>query len=216
MPENRAESRANHTDTEQDVRPLHVACVEGDMSQLNARLDDDGMSIDERDNNQMTPLMAAAAFGQVDVMKLLLSRAANPHLVQDKGWSALHFASTNENAAATKILLDAGVDIDGETNDGGTALMVAAHCGRINPLRELLVRGGNIHAVDEDGWNALHHACKTDNISVVELLLNAGISIHLQTDDGQSPADIAKSAGFKSVVKFVKSRSNLAASAHHL
>ena len=175
------------------------------MLLIKAKLDE-GLDVNESSTGGITPIMAAAAFGQTDAVEMLLCCGANLQKVSEKEWNALHFASTNETATILEMLLDAGGDIDGETNDEGTALMIAAYCGRIGPVRALLSRGANIHAVDEDGWNALHHACKTDNIRVIELLLRAGVDINQETDDAQTAITIASAHGQRSVLRFVRSR----------
>jgi ankyrin repeat protein len=100
-----------------------------------------------------TALARAAKGGDVEVVKLLLAHGANPTLPTVAGVTPMMMAAgtgysgrdsrgryqTEEQAIEiTKMLLDAGADINQRANDGGTALHGAAGRGR-NQLINLLV-----------------------------------------------------------------------------
>ncbi|RSL90251.1 hypothetical protein CDV31_015731 [Fusarium ambrosium] len=62
--------------------PLHIATTRPELCRL---VLDAGHGIDVTDNNGVTPLMYAAAMGQTEVTKLLISRGANPTLRTPRG-----------------------------------------------------------------------------------------------------------------------------------
>ena len=72
-----------------------------------------------------------------------------------------------------RFLLDRGADVNGKTNWGTNALMVAAAKGHESTVRLLLSKGADVHA-NIDGKTALTFAKDTGNFQIVELLRQAG------------------------------------------
>jgi ankyrin repeat protein len=101
-----------------------------------------------------TPFVRAAQSSDVDLMRLLLSYGADPHVKTDHGDTALIAAagigwvdgvtyewSHEKNVEAVKMLLDLGLDPNASNTDGRTPLMGAALKGR-NEVVQLLVDHG--------------------------------------------------------------------------
>jgi ankyrin repeat protein len=101
-----------------------------------------------------TPFVRAAQSGDVELMKLLLARGADPRIPTDFGDTALTAASgigwvegvtyehsVKENIEAIRLLLDLGLDPNSANKDGRTPLMGAALKGR-NEVVQLLVDHG--------------------------------------------------------------------------
>ena len=59
------------------------------------------------------------------------------------GRVALHWACGNGHLECAKALLEAGADINKQSNQGSTPFMWAANNGRIEVVRELLKQGAN-------------------------------------------------------------------------
>ena len=57
-----------------------------------------------------TPLMAAALYGDADLMKRLMAMGADPHASNVSGATALMWALPD--TAKMRLLLDAGVDVE--------------------------------------------------------------------------------------------------------
>lgn len=72
-----------------------------------------------------TALMLAAARNQKDVVRLLLSKGANPNQADQGGGTALIYASWKGNLDIVKILIESGADVNATTRDGRTSLTVA-------------------------------------------------------------------------------------------
>ena len=109
-----------------------------------------------------TPFLRASQSSDTALMKLLLERGANPKIATDYGDTALSAAagigwvegvtyewSKEENYQAIKMLLDLGLDPNGDNNDGRTPLMGAALKGRNDVIQLLVDRGAKLETRDK-------------------------------------------------------------------
>jgi ankyrin repeat protein len=109
-----------------------------------------------------TPFVRAAQSSDVELMKLLLTRNADPKRATDHGDNALTVAagigwvegvtyerSPAENLAAIRMLLDLGLDPNWANRDGRTPLMGAAMKGRNDVVQLLVDRGARLETRDK-------------------------------------------------------------------
>jgi ankyrin repeat protein len=108
-----------------------------------------------------TPFLRAAQSGDVELMKLLLAAGADPKIATKNGTTALMVAcgigwvegvtyewSPKESFEAVKMLLDLGLDVNAQDNDGRTAMMGAAHKGRNEVVQALFDHGADLSTED--------------------------------------------------------------------
>jgi ankyrin repeat protein len=108
-----------------------------------------------------TPFLRAAQSGDVELMKLLLSRGADPRIATSNNTTALMVAagvgwvegvtfewSAAQNLEAVKMCLDLGLDPNFRDNDGRTPLHGAAHKGSNAVIQLLVDRGGRLDMRD--------------------------------------------------------------------
>ena len=123
-----------------------------------------------------TPLMRAARFADVEVMRVLLDAGADPALKQKD--------------QTTVLMLAAGAGWrTGETILGG--LDYGPESDAIEAVKLCLEHGANITATDEDGLTALHHAVPR-GAGVVQLLVDHGASVETKDKRGRLPLDVAE------------------------
>ncbi|XP_022593796.1 caskin-1-like [Seriola dumerili] len=92
-----------------------------------------------------TPLDLACEFGRVGVVQLLLSSNMCAAMLEPKpsdpnGVSPLHLAAKNGHIDVIRLLIQAGIDINRQS-ESGTALHQAALCGKTEVVRLLLDSG---------------------------------------------------------------------------
>ncbi|XP_077426789.1 caskin-1 isoform X5 [Vanacampus margaritifer] len=92
-----------------------------------------------------TPLDLACEFGRVAVVQLLLSSNMCAAMLEPKpsdpnGVSPLHLAAKNGHIDVIRLLIQAGIDINRQS-ESGTALHQAALCGKTEVVRLLLESG---------------------------------------------------------------------------
>jgi len=77
-----------------------------------------------------------------------------------------------------KNLIDEGVDIDVEYQDGWTTLPLAALCNHTEIVEFLTNRGADVSESYRDGWSPLHSAVEKGNVGMVKFLVGQEVSIH--------------------------------------
>ncbi|MBF6640028.1 ankyrin repeat domain-containing protein [Flavobacterium sp. J49] len=86
-----------------EVTPLCNAIVKGDLTTVKKFIEY-GSDVNESMNG-VTPLMLAARYNKVEIIKVLLEKGARPDAKDDKGFTALKYAEiskANEAAAYLK------------------------------------------------------------------------------------------------------------------
>jgi hypothetical protein len=118
-----------------------------------------------------TAFLRAAKAGDVPAMKLLLTHGADPTLAPTRsGITPLMAAAglgTNEADTtgrqktqaqaieAIQLLLDRGIDVNAQANDGQTAVHGAAMQGYDDVIRFLAAKGAKLDTPDKDGFTPL-------------------------------------------------------------
>ncbi len=100
---------------------------------------DRGADVNARSTNAMknTPLHAAAAGSQVELVRLLLDRGADANSPQEAGWTALHSAAQSGNREMVEVLLAHGAHINTRAQNNQAALDLALTNGRQDVARLL-------------------------------------------------------------------------------
>jgi ankyrin repeat protein len=123
-------------------------------------MDQPGIDLEAKAPNGNTALMMAAFRQNKTAVLELLKRGAQ---VNQKGWTALHYAAAAGSLEITRILLDKYAYIDAESPSGMTPLMIAAREGQEDVVALLLEQGAD--ATLKDGGfhlTAAEFALKAD------------------------------------------------------
>ena len=117
-----------------------------------------------------TPLMSAAANGNIELLKLLLKYGAKPDYPTSAGGTALMSAS--KHTEIFKTLIKHGANIHGRDNYGRTVLIWAALHGTEEVVALLCKMGADPKVEDKGGNTALTEAENKGRSNIVELLKN--------------------------------------------
>src|SRR5690606_6577708 len=125
------------------------------------------------------PLMNAALYGHLDMLKLLVQSGADINATSQQG-TALSWALLTDRRSCAEFLLQSGATSDGpgralrslRSDTGYTPLMYAAMTERNDPalVEVLLARGANVNAESSQGETALDFARRRGNTSLVATL----------------------------------------------
>jgi ankyrin repeat protein len=111
--------------------------------------------------NGTTPLMHAARVGDLEVVKGLLARGADPALMNADSNGALWFACFADSEACVAALIQACAPLDCQNVNGATALIYCASAGKTPLVRLLLEAGANPELMTLDDFSALELASNT-------------------------------------------------------
>ena len=123
-------------------------------------MDQPGIDLEAKAPNGNTALMMAAFRQNKPVVLDMIKRGAH---VNQKGWTALHYAAAAGSVEITNILLEQHAYIDAESPSGMTPLMMAAREGK-EEVVELLLKQGADATLKDGGFKltAAEFATKAD------------------------------------------------------
>jgi ankyrin repeat protein len=144
-----------------------------------------------------TPLFFAIRANNVNWVRLLLEKGADPTIRNNIGLTPFHVAVDNAKDFEILNLLLANEKVDiNETRDqqGLTALHYAITASNVNVARFLLSKGANPNVVYENGRTLLHEAVfLAKDMDVVELLLNhEDVDVHCLDNKGRNALHYAR------------------------
>jgi cytohesin len=133
-----------------------------------------GANINAKDDSGNTPLMIAAEWGKVWIVKALIERGANVNLTDSYGGTALTGAAFGRSMDIVKMLCAAGAKLDARNKDGSTPLHIAATSGTFEIVAYLLQEGAAVNSKDAAGQTPLKRANINKHTDVAELLKQHG------------------------------------------
>ncbi len=166
------------------------------------------------DENGATAFLRASQSGDVELMKLLLSKGADPKINTLLNVSPLHVAagigwvegityewSKESTFEAVKMLLDLGLDVNLQADTGRTAMHGAAHKGRSDVVQILFDKGGRVDVrdygnTDNRGGKLAVHTWQP--VDYADGLVRVGVQSAIgHPETGELLRKLMKQAGFE-------------------
>jgi cytohesin len=117
---------------------------------------------------EMSALARAIELGSFDMVRALLDSGHRPN------WGGivhpLAHAVRERNLVMVDMLLDRGAAVDGEEEEGDTALMYAAGRGNLDVVKRLIKAGANVTHKNREGRDALDFASRGTSQEMIDLL----------------------------------------------
>lgn len=142
--------------------------------------------------------------GNIEKIRQLLSKSANPDKADNEGNIPLLWVSQKENIEILKLLLQSGANTELTNYNGETAIMIACKNGLINTVKVLIEYGANIEATSQDFYSPLLFACEYNHRPVIELLLNNNAKVN--TDNSHWPTPLLLGRTLLDNIKFLVSK----------
>lgn len=110
-----------------------------------------------RDRQGMTPLHAAASYGDLSEVSRLIASGEDPGARDADGFTPLHMAAQGFRVDAAAALLEAGADVNWRNRFGNGPLFVAVFNsrGRGEMIKLLRSHGADPHAANASGQTPL-------------------------------------------------------------
>jgi tRNA A-37 threonylcarbamoyl transferase component Bud32 len=136
------------------------------------------LAVKQGDEKQLLRLFGSS------LEKLLTRKHSN-------GWSLLHYAAHCGHESLVKVLLEKGADVNEETEDGWTPLLLACSHGQIGCVSHLIRhKDVEINKITKRG-SGLHLAVTYGHADAVCSLLKAKASCDLEDFNGKIPLELA-------------------------
>ena len=147
---------------------------------------------------------------RLDILMFLLSINTNPNPTNDRGQTALMYASYFNKYETVLSLLNAGADTNLQRNDGMTALNMSSQRGHTAVTKALLNANANPNLRRYDGVSPLNIASHKGYFDIVDLLLKAKADPDLHSDDNETPLFLASMNGHVGITSLLlKANANL-------
>ncbi|MCJ1403165.1 hypothetical protein MMC11_006388 [Xylographa trunciseda] len=155
---------------------------------------------DTPDIHGQTPLHHAAIKGDLERVRLLLSRDYSIHEKDDYGNQPLHYAAEKQCLGIVDLLLKNGADVNERGAEGKTPLHLAFPSTKV--ANRLLQEDPTLIAHDDKGNSALHIASaglsETSNsaacFKIVKMLVRSGYDVNKRNIARETPFHVALSA----------------------
>ena len=181
------------SENNKELNQLHSVEKEGDVTEMKSTLPR-GFSVDSRNTTGRTPLMNAALKGNVQAVKSMIKRGADPSLTDYKGWNMLHFAAEGGDTDIISLIHTHLPNIESKTDDGDTPLLLAALNGKLRAVKWFLEKGATVACEDKIGWNTLHCAAQGGDADILSLIHTHLPNIESRAGEGETPLMVAASS----------------------
>jgi ankyrin repeat protein len=133
---------------------------------------DAGASVEATDESGLTPLMAAARQGNVEILRALLARHASVNFADLEGRSPLHYALAAGKVEAVQLLLPLVSNLESTSVAGSDLLTMALETGDMKIFQSVLERFPATLSWTASTRRALEAALHADMKEQVRLLLS--------------------------------------------
>ncbi|KAJ3687173.1 hypothetical protein LUZ61_016337 [Rhynchospora tenuis] len=175
------EARIKRIEDEDGDSALHVAAFFGRTKICQYLVEDLGFHVDFLSPNGETPFFYAVMKCHVATAKYLISRGANPAVLNNKGINPLHHAARHGHIKLVKYLLSLGVPVDGTLKNAPfTPLMVAAQCDQASTVKVLLQNRADVNHATITDDTPLFSSVRAGSLECTKLLIKAGADLNLK------------------------------------
>lgn len=129
----------------------------GETKKVSALISEDPSLLSKASVDGFYPIHYAAFFKECALLNIIVNAgsALNVPARNKSAVHPIHTAIAAQDFACSKLLIDAGCDVNAQQKGGWTALMAAAKFGRRDLIDLLLSAGAKIHMTADDGKTAI-------------------------------------------------------------
>lgn len=158
---------------------MHIAISEGKPDLALTLLASHPEWLEQKDDDGLTPLNAAAFHGDLNLFKTLLSRGANLNEGDNEGSLPLHNSAAGGQIEILKYLVsELQQDVNAVDNNQVSALHFAAGRGYEDIIIFLLDSGADPTISTNQGSTPLFDACFSNNLNIIKSIVEHGADVN--------------------------------------
>jgi|GEM_PF-1950305 len=154
---------------------LHSTVLSGNTTLVQELLDSN-VDVNQKDDNNNSPLHLAAIKGYVKIASLLIDKGADINATNDHGSTPLHFATQYNHTSVASLLIANGAEVDIKNRYDDTALHFSISCRNAVLTKELIENGASVNSINISFANPLSIALKNNDQEIISILKEAGAS----------------------------------------
>lgn len=159
----------------------------GDLTRVQRCLQKNPGCVDNLDDNGDTPLVLVAAFGYLDILKVLIEYKADVNVQNQCGSTALMAAASNCKTDSVNMLIEHNADVNRKDCDDRTALMCAALEGCVDIVNVLIDHNAGVDVQNYNGSTALLRAAISGHVDIIKRLIDQDADINVKNYNGRFP-----------------------------
>lgn len=172
-----------------DQTVINLIC-ENNINDLESFIRENSIDYRISSEDDDTLLLYAIANSDTEAWEWLLSQEANTKVLNKEGENLLHASVySGELRRVRRALVDS--DIDHQSNDGTTPLLLAVALEKLKIASYLIKQGANVNISDEDLNLPLHVASLEGHKLLVQEMIEAGSLLKAKTSKGNTPIALA-------------------------
>jgi len=180
----------NDKDNFYRTTPLFIALRKKNFKIVPILLENNSITIDEKDNNGNTALVLAVKYKNLELVKSLIQYGATINVKSNNGKPLLSIATANNSIEIVKYLIQSGIDLNMLDSNGDSALSIAIRCQLVEISKVLIDHGADINIRDSSGNTILLTALLTNNEELYTYLLNKCNDINIKNYDDKTALSI--------------------------
>jgi len=136
-----------------------------------------GEDINRADDDGTTPLMVAAAKGNIDIIQELLNYGADFNTADKDGNTPLTLSIKSGNVDAVKKFINLGIDINVQDNNGNTPIIIAIketvfhHNTKNRIVKMLLENNANAYIKNKEGDDSSSILLRQGDLDILKMVL---------------------------------------------
>ncbi|DAZ99184.1 TPA: hypothetical protein N0F65_008217 [Lagenidium giganteum] len=186
-----------------EMTALHAAVAANDVAQVKQLLEQGGVAVNAKDEDERTPLHWSAAAGKIDLVELLVTAGhADVNTQGDSGWTPLMSAVSAGHRDVVGFLLSKGANANIANENG--QLPLHYHKGRLEVAEILVDYTNDINHADNTGSTALMRAIGAKpSRDVLVLLMDHGAKLDARDNAGNTALHLALMEGHEDIALFL-------------
>ena len=173
--------QALETNAQQKTRELHKAIQQNDLALVQKLATK--KNINQPDEYGDYPIMNAALYSSIDIMKVLLEKGADPNAKNKDGETALMWSV--QDPEKIKLLISYDADVNLVAHSGNTALLIASvGNNQFSTIKYLVDHGADPLAKNKKQETCLMRAALFGDTTTASYLVRSGIEINAKDTIG--------------------------------